>query len=311
MNIPTLHRPLYDGCTTGEEKAAAMTAAMTELQEVNDDGMDFSNKTSMAIAYERHVESQRDDRLFHDPLAVHLYEPYGQKMSDALAFGLAYSIFDPPGADIGIGMMGHTLYTAARTKFINTHLESWLGTATTGDKQVVNLGAGADTRVFWLDCLEGASIYWEVDQASVMTWKQTILNGLDEKELVKPKCTYKCISMDFNKESVADLPKHGFDSKIPTCWILEGLIMYLPRTETEQLFDYISQLSAPGSYLILNFASSDKLGPTIDEIDERLTASSWTKESRLMFGEEGFNFGRYPSDKPANKLMGFGLYQKK
>ena len=39
-------------------------------------------------------------------------------MSDALAFGLTHAIFDPPGANIGLGLEGHVLYTAARTKLI-------------------------------------------------------------------------------------------------------------------------------------------------------------------------------------------------
>jgi len=33
--------------------------------------------------------------------------------------------------------------------------------------------------------------------------------------------------MDFEKESTKDLTNHGFDKTIATCWVLEGLIMYL------------------------------------------------------------------------------------
>lgn len=29
-----------------------------------------------------------------------------------------------------------------------------------------------------------------------------------------------------------------------------------------------------------------------------------------MFGEEGFHYDRYPKNKPANKIVGFAMYEK-
>ena len=29
-----------------------------------------------------------------------------------------------------------------------------------------------------------------------------------------------------------------------------------------------------------------------------------------MFGEEGFHYDRYPKKKPANKIVGFAMYEK-
>ena len=111
--------------------------------------MDFAAKTSQWIAYECYIESSlADDRLFRDPIAQHLYEPYGRRMSDAFAFGLQHAVFDQPGgANIGIGMEGHVQYTATCTKLINDALDTWLGaankgdanTATGGGQQVLNL----------------------------------------------------------------------------------------------------------------------------------------------------------------------------
>lgn len=57
--------------------------------------------------------------------------------------------------------------------------------------------------------------------------------------------------MDFNKESVKDLPKHGVDQSIPTCWILEGLIMYLEPTVVEKMLEEINELSSKNSYIII------------------------------------------------------------
>lgn len=90
--------------------------------------------------------------------------------------------------------------------------------------------------------------------------------------------------------------------------------MYLDSKDVEQLLDDISKLSAPKSCIILNFAES-KTDTTkslpIDTIDESLEKHEWNKEERLMFGDDGFNFDRYPIGKPANKTVGFAMYKKK
>ena len=313
-NIPIRHRPIFEGLETGEAKMAAAMEEYQILKDADEDGLDFANKTSMWIAFERDIESQREDRLFNDILAKHFSEPYGQCLSDCMAFGLQVGVFDTPGSNIGLGMEGHVMYTAARTRLINDHIEKWM-IAVGGNKQVVNLGAGVDTRPFWQSCLAQAKSYWEIDTDSVMKYKQARMDGLKGRgEIPRPMCPINSISMDFGKDSMADvLTKiYKFDSSIPTCWILEGLIMYLKRPDVEQLMNNISKLSPCASYLILNFSTNmpHTASPNIDEIDEMLGTSNWKKVTRLMFGEEGFHYNRYPEGKPANKILGFAMYQK-
>lgn len=310
MNIPKLHRPIFDGLTTDEEKMTAAMAEYETLKGADEEGLDFANKTSMWIAYERNIESQREDRLFDDPLAKYFCQPYGKRLSDSMAFGLALGVFDPPGTDIGLGLEGHVLYTAARTKLINDQVDQWVNDTTKTDRQVVNLGAGLDTRVYWLESLKEANSYWEVDTPSVMSHKQKILDDLKEQgELPEPFCLRKAISMDFSRESLFNLPNFGFSSATPTFWILEGLIMYLERSDVERLMEQLSELSTSGSFLSLNFSVSPN-SLSIDEINGLLEGQGWKTESRKMFGEEGFQYGRYPLDKPANKIVGFATYRK-
>ena len=72
-----------------------------------------------------------------------------------------------------------------------------------------------------------------------------------------PKCQRLVISMDFKKESIKDLPNHGYQSTLPTCWILEGLVMYLKQTEVLKMLEELTGLSPKGSYIILNFAINE------------------------------------------------------
>lgn len=318
-NIPTLHRPIFDGLDSDEAKFKAAMAEYDLLKDTDPEGLDFSNKTAMWIAYERHVESKRDDCLFHDPLARHFIGSYGKRLSDAMSFGLAYSCFDPPGADIGFGLEGHVMYTAARTRLVNEKVDRWMEEHADEKCQVLNLGVGMDTRVYWLQSLKHSKCtYWEIDTPSIMNHKWTILNRLESKgETAEELCQLQSIAMDFSNESIADLPsKYSYDATIPSCWILEGLIMYLKRDAVEELLNDMSALSAPGSLLILNFSNSpagDATScPPMDEIHAKLVEhKNWNQKERLMFGDPEFNYGRYPQGRPANKVLGFAMYQKK
>merc|ERR1712046_128402 len=104
-----------------------------------------------------------------------------------------------------------------------------------GDKlQVLNLGAGLDTRAFWDEKLSSKAItYIEVDETAVVEFKNKSLDKLKaEGKISEPLCDRKVIPMDFKSESVKDLPTkcnegtQSFNQEVPTCWILEGLVMY-------------------------------------------------------------------------------------
>lgn len=88
-----------------------------------------------------------------------------------------------------------------------------------------------DTRAYWDENLKASSMYIEVDSQSVNDSKSKVFEDLKAKGEFKdePFCERKVISMDFSKESTKDLPTHGFSQEVPTCWILEGLIMYLTK----------------------------------------------------------------------------------
>ena len=279
--------------TAPEALQAEIMKIYAELNDSSDaDGLDFVGSTAQAVAYERNLESKRKDRLFNDTLAKHFVGTKGEKCSKMINkhLGLAYGI-----ENVHIG------YTGARTKLINDNLESWIDKKH-GDKvQCVNLGAGADTRVFWLESLKKVQSYTEVDTAEINNYKDKVFSDLN----VKPLCERRAISLNFSKESVKDLPNHGFESSLSTCWILEGLIMYLKREDIESLLKELSDLSSNGSYLILNFIKQDG-----DEyISAVLEDNGWKHEKTLFYGDAEFDYGRFP---PGSKTttLGFAFWEK-
>jgi len=70
----------------------------------------------------------------------------GKRVSDMMAYSLK-GMFDPDDK-VGLKYEGHVLYTAARTMLINDFASKWIK-STSGQKQVLNMGAGVDTRAYW------------------------------------------------------------------------------------------------------------------------------------------------------------------
>lgn len=133
-------------------------------------------------------------------------------------------------------------------------------------RQLVMLGAGMDARAYRrfaptpdssptsLIALPELSVF-EIDQPTTFDVKEPLLESLREKGLAEltVKARYP-IGVDFNdkkKSWVEELSRSGFDPAVPTVWLLEGLIYYLPDTTADpvvtQLFKDVGTLSAPGS----------------------------------------------------------------
>ena len=146
--------------------------------------------------------------------------------------------------------------------------------------QVASLGAGMDTRAFFVESCKKVERYVEVDVKELNDWKTKKLNEVEAKSF----CERQVISMDFSKESTKDMPTHGFDPSLPTCWILEGLVMYLKEPEVHALLREMSDLSANDSYLILNYLNGPGAASNIETMAPVLKEKGWGNEKDLHFG---------------------------
>ena len=63
---------------------------------------------------------------------------------------------------------------------------------------------------------------------------------------------YISCSVDLENQNWATgLVAKGFDPEVPTCWILEGLVMYLSPEAVEKLLTGMHSVSATGSRLLV------------------------------------------------------------
>lgn len=261
----------------------------------------FTNDSAMMIAYERSLETSRDDALFDDPLAIHLAGTEGKDLSTA--FGVNCTKFEfPDWSEF------HKAWTAVRTRFIDdvvTQLSS-----TRKFEQLVNLGAGMDTRVYRLECYAGFSRgCFEVDMEVINQNKAKVFGEILGGP--SPHCTVHNITLDFLdpvKSLSTELTK-PFDTSFPSLFVSEGLVMYLGPEGKLKLLRDLSAVAAVGSVLVLQFmdasesaAAKDnpallKMALSPNEITSILGELGWLNFEFSKFGDEKLNFGRYPVDR--------------
>lgn len=131
--------------------------------------------------------------------------------------------------------------------------------AQSGVRQAVILAAGLDARAYRLPWPDGTVVF-EVDQPEVIEFKSTTLAGLG----AQPTADLRTVSIDLRDNWVKALKDSGFDPSAPTAWIAEGLLIYLPPEAQDTLFDNITALSAPGSFL-----ATEQVGDMAAFSDER------------------------------------------
>jgi methyltransferase (TIGR00027 family) len=117
-----------------------------------------------------------------------------------------------------------------------------------GATQVVILGAGYDGRAWRMTELAGVRVF-EVDHPATQGDKRTHL-----AELPPAIGIVNFVSIDFERESLgAVLDRAGHDRSSPTCWIWEGVVMYLTRDAMRATLAGLGGRSARGSTLIVNY----------------------------------------------------------
>jgi methyltransferase (TIGR00027 family) len=140
-----------------------------------------------------------------------------------------------------------------RTRFIDDHLQAALENGAT---QVVVLGAGFDTRAYrYADRLKGKKVF-EVDYQSTQQIKKQRL----EEALGSIPSHVQFAEIDFKRDTLRDvLRAAGYTPVEKTFFIWEGVSMYLSEQSVRETLRTIANYSAPGSSLVMDFASQAML----------------------------------------------------
>jgi len=208
----------------------------------DDDSWDIATSvgaTAVMVAAARAAETDKDNPLIRDPYAKVLVAGAGTGIWEFMLdneFVAKVADSDPEVAAI-VEHMGS--YQAVRTHFFD---EFFTAAAGAGIRQIVILASGLDSRAYRLPWPAGTTVY-ELDQPKVLEYKAATLN----QHGATPKAPRREVPIDLRFDWPKALREVGFDPSVPTAWLAEGLLMYLPADAQDRLFEQVTELSAAGS----------------------------------------------------------------
>ena len=190
--------------------------------------------TATAVAASRAMASQNPDALLDDPWADPLVRAVGIDTFVKLIDGEIGQTDDPL-----LNRRAMNEQIAVRTRFFD---DFFLQATGSGIRQAVILASGLDTRAYRLPWPAGTVVF-EIDQPQVIAFKTRTLADLG----AEPTAQRRTVAIDLRDDWPAALIDAGFDTRQPTAWSAEGLLVYLPPDAQDRLFDNIAGLSAAGS----------------------------------------------------------------
>eukprot|EP00892_Ulva_mutabilis_P010147 jgi/Ulvmu1/7504/UM037_0048.1 len=255
--------------------AVALAAAFHALTR-SDELQDIVSFSSRLIAAARAIESEREDALFVDPFAALLAGPKALKRCRAR---LRKQQLKPRTTPRSVGNI------TCRTKFLDDAIHFFAGSGVAAARmaeyllqiknssaaisskpalrphaQVVLVGAGMDTRAHRLDLPD--SVRWiEVDRTEVLRVKQKILSNVKRKLLQSKSVAVYSAGGELGSAPLQQLVEDaGFDRKVPTLWVLEGLTMYLTPDQNCTLLKEMASLSSSGSMFLMSVVPARCIG---------------------------------------------------
>jgi methyltransferase (TIGR00027 family) len=226
----------------------------------DDDTWDIATSvgsTAVMVAAARAAETDKDNPLIRDPYARVLVDGAGTGMWEFMLDDEFVAKVADADAEAAAVFQHMGAYQAVRTHFF----DDFFATAVTaGIRQIVILASGLDSRAFRLQWPAGTTVY-EIDQPKVLEYKSATL----DKHGVTPTAVRREVPIDLRFDWPKALREAGFDPSVPTAWLAEGLLMYLPADAQDRLFEQITALSAADSHI-----AAETMGVQADERRERM-----------------------------------------
>ncbi|WP_441249375.1 SAM-dependent methyltransferase [Kitasatospora sp. McL0602] len=250
--------------------------------------MEAVSRTAQWTAAARALESERENPLFVDPYAR------------TVAAGIGFDLLERyAGA-------GTVEFLAIRTAY----LDAAIGKAVTeqGIRQIVFVASGMDTRPFRLEWPDSVTVF-ELDRPALLAAKAGLLA---EAELPAGVSRHP-VAVDLAGEWAGSLAEAGWQADVPTLWVVEGLLFFLPEDAVRRLLGTVCELTGTGSVLLGDVASRVSLQNPLarpflnalkaddsawlfgtDEPEKFLTECGWIVREVKQPGEPGAEFGRWP-----------------
>jgi methyltransferase (TIGR00027 family) len=264
-------------------------------------------RTALLTAALRATETMRPDRLYEDPFAAALAGDTGLNLLaeiHAATFPARGPRTVPSTPD----------YNAIRTRFFDDFLLA--AAARPEIRQIVLAPAGMDSRSYRLRWPHDLLVY-EIDKPAVLAVKEHVLSGR------AAHADRRAIAADMMTDGWTEgLLAAGYDPGLPSAWLLEGILYYIPEAAVHRVLGRVRGVSAPGSLVAADVVNAAAL--TLPSMRPLLDVfAGWgcpwlfgTDEPEALFrdfgitaratqpGEPGADFGRWPDPVPPRSVTG-------
>jgi len=241
---------------------------------------DKASFTAESVAAIRAVESAKPEaeRLCYDPYARYFISGGRDEAGMEFWRNLLFSVNRD-----NFGVFNEIVL---RTRYIDDYIMN----RTDGElRQIVILGAGYDSRAYRLDGLKDKVRVFEVDHPSTQKLKIEKLKEIPG--ILLDRVIY--VPVDFQSEKLdRKLSESGYDNKLNSIFILEGVTMYLTAEAVDETLAFITKNSGSGTSVIFNY-----LVEPVGEGPNDPEMSWWTLKRRNEWLEhydligEPFRFG--------------------
>jgi methyltransferase (TIGR00027 family) len=208
----------------------------------DDDSWDIASSvgaTAVMVALARASETNSDDPLIRDEFAETLVSTPELAQLRAQVDSW-WSVDEAEATDArAVSARQMVTYQAVRTHFFDAFFAEAAGA---GIRQHVILAAGLDSRAYRLGWPDETVVY-ELDLPMVLEYKAKTL----AEHGAAPLAIRREVPADLRHDWPAALRDAGFDPALPTAWLAEELLPFLPGPTQEAMFVEIHRLSAPGS----------------------------------------------------------------
>ncbi|MFC8386153.1 SAM-dependent methyltransferase [Nocardia sp. NPDC057272] len=207
--------------------------------------------TAIGVALIRERESRRPDRLYADPLATEFVDAarrdFTRTGEGAAKWERVEAVAEQffAGRSVGVRLVDDRVTEAVAA----------------GCRQIVLLGAGLDTRAFRMGLPADVTVY-ELDLPELFAFKEPVLRAVR----ATPTTQRHVLPIDLRTDWAVPLRERGFRPELPTHWIDEGALPYLPPEDHLRTVATLTTLSAPGSRFGLSRFAVDPEAPPYAEL---------------------------------------------
>lgn len=179
---------------------------------------------------------------------------------------------------------GIQLHFAARKRFIADAVEAALAD---GARQVVVIGAGFDALALQLARRPERPLCIEIDHPATSAVKRTAVARLGAtREATGATHEAACAATGYVRFLAADLARDlledvlergGYDTTVRTCFVIEGLTMYLEPQQVSSLLATCAGLAPSGSRIVCTFMEPDDDGRIAFRRSRRGFVDAWLR----------------------------------